>query len=318
MTDIRAALAAGDRAFDHFEEDACDLDEVCGGLVAFLTANFGAGTAVLADGDYGDITVSSSGTVFNIDANVVTATELASDAVTTAKILNSNVTLAKLVDIATASFLGRTSASTGVVEVLTATQATAMLNAATTTLKGLVPAPPNNTTTFLRGDASFATPPAATATVTGYVPTPPNNASLFLRGDATWSGPPIPYHFGGAVMTAGDQNRFANPVGFSTSPIGTTGYRYVAGSPMELVAITYVCTAAHTTNTVTITPRIAGVEQTTHTLTINANDTFEHLAFTGSPAPYALAAGDTFACQMDHNGATNLANLMVTFWFRPT
>lgn len=40
----------------------------------------------------------------------------------------------------------------------TVTQATAALNAATATLKGLVPTPPNNTTTFFRGDATFATP----------------------------------------------------------------------------------------------------------------------------------------------------------------
>jgi len=61
---------------------------------------------------------------------------------------------------------------------------------ATATTAGYVPAPPNNTTTFLRGDATFATPPSATATVAGYVPTPPNNTTTFLRGDATFATPP--------------------------------------------------------------------------------------------------------------------------------
>lgn len=61
---------------------------------------------------------------------------------------------------------------------------------ATATTTGMIPLPPNNTTTFLRGDASFATPPSATATVAGYVPTPPNNTTTFLRGDATFTTPP--------------------------------------------------------------------------------------------------------------------------------
>jgi len=44
----------------------------------------------LADGDYGDITVSGAGTVMNIDAGVVGTTEIADDAVTFAKFQNIN------------------------------------------------------------------------------------------------------------------------------------------------------------------------------------------------------------------------------------
>ena len=72
----------------------------------------------LTDGDKGDITVSSSGTVWNIDNNVVTN--------------------AKQATMATASFKWRTTAWTGNVEDLTGTQATALLNEATTSLKGLM------------------------------------------------------------------------------------------------------------------------------------------------------------------------------------
>lgn len=52
----------------------------------------------LSDGDKGDITVSSSGTVWNIDADVITTTEIANDAVTTDNILDANVTQAKIAD----------------------------------------------------------------------------------------------------------------------------------------------------------------------------------------------------------------------------
>lgn len=64
--------------------------------------------ATVSDGDYGDITVSSSGTVYTIDNDVVT--------------------LAKMANMATASFLGRNTAGTGDPEVLSEATAKTMLN----------------------------------------------------------------------------------------------------------------------------------------------------------------------------------------------
>lgn len=92
----------------------------------------------LTDGDKGDVTVSSSGTVWTIDNNVVTN--------------------AKQATMATASFKWRTTAGTGNVEDLTATQATALLNTATTSLKGLAPASGWGTTNFLCADLNWAPP----------------------------------------------------------------------------------------------------------------------------------------------------------------
>jgi len=64
----------------------------------------------VSDGDKGDIVVSASGLTYTIDTNAVT--------------------LAKFQQIATASFLGRTTAATGNVEVLTKAQSLAILNVA--------------------------------------------------------------------------------------------------------------------------------------------------------------------------------------------
>lgn len=75
---------------------------------------------VLSDGDKGDITLSTSGTVWTIDNNVVTN--------------------AKLATVATKRYKWRTTAWTGDVEDLTATQLTADLNAATTSLQGMMSA----------------------------------------------------------------------------------------------------------------------------------------------------------------------------------
>ena len=74
-----------------------------------VTQVVGAGAGV-ADGDKGDITVSGTGTVWAIDAGVVT--------------------LAKMASVATNSLLGRATAGSGVPEALTAAQARTVLNVA--------------------------------------------------------------------------------------------------------------------------------------------------------------------------------------------
>ena len=69
------------------------------------------------------------------------------------------VSNSKLATMATQTFKGRTTAGTGAPEDLTATQATAMLNTFTTSLKGLAPASGGGTTNFLRADGTWAAPP---------------------------------------------------------------------------------------------------------------------------------------------------------------
>jgi hypothetical protein len=63
-----------------------------------------------------------------------------------------------VVDIATASVIGRTTSGTGQPEVLTATQTTALLDTVTSGLKGLAPASGGGSTNFLRADGTWAAP----------------------------------------------------------------------------------------------------------------------------------------------------------------
>lgn len=72
----------------------------------------------LTDGDKGDVTVSGAGTIWTIDAGVVT--------------------LAKMANIATASFLGRTTAGAGIVEVLTVASAKILLAITEADVAGLI------------------------------------------------------------------------------------------------------------------------------------------------------------------------------------
>lgn len=90
----------------------------------------GSGGGV-TDGDKGDITVASGGTVWTIDANAVTLNDMA--------------------QVATGTILGRVTAATGNVEALTGTQATTLLDAFGASTKGLVPSPAGgaSATTYL-------------------------------------------------------------------------------------------------------------------------------------------------------------------------
>ncbi len=90
--------------------------------------------------------------------------------IATAGIAAAAVTNAKLANVATATFKGRTTAGTGDPEDLTATQATALLNLFSSSLKGLVPSSGGGTTNFLRADGTFASPGGITQ-LTGDVST---------------------------------------------------------------------------------------------------------------------------------------------------
>lgn len=79
-------------------------DSIPLGTINTATNQFTPSNVAIADGDKGDIVVSSSGTVWTIDSN----------AVTTAKILDNNVTLAKLATQAANTVLANATGSTAV------------------------------------------------------------------------------------------------------------------------------------------------------------------------------------------------------------
>jgi len=113
------------------------LQEIGIGAGLTMTGTTLAGTG-LSDGAKGDITVSGSGTVWTINAGVV-----------------SN---AKLANMTAPAFKGRTSAGSGAPEDLTSAQATALLNVFTPSLPGLAPASGGGTVNFLRADGAYAAP----------------------------------------------------------------------------------------------------------------------------------------------------------------
>ena len=199
-----------------------------------LTSTGGTGTGI-SDGDKGDITVASSGTVWTIDL--------------------ATVTNAKLANMATATFKGRTTAGTGAPEDLTATQATALLNTFTTTLKGLTPASGGGTTNFLRADGTWAGLPSFGSAVAGIVPASGGGTTAYLRADGTWAVPP-----GTGGVT------FANP----TATVGPTAVNGTAVTAMRSDAAPAINASANYTMTGVWTWSYTG---TGASLNLNANST---------------------------------------------
>ena len=84
--------------------------------------------------------------------------------VTGAEVAANTIALTNLATVSTARILGRVTASTGDVESLTGTQATTLLDAFTSSLKGLAPASGGGTTNFLRADGTWTAPPTGGVT----------------------------------------------------------------------------------------------------------------------------------------------------------
>jgi len=72
--------------------------------------------------------------------------------------VTGDLPFANISQIGASSILGRVTAATGDIEILTGTQVTTLLDVFTTTLKGLVPASGGGTSNFLRADGTWATP----------------------------------------------------------------------------------------------------------------------------------------------------------------
>lgn len=174
----------------------------------------------------------------------------------------NKVTLAMLAQIATSSFLGRVTAATGNVEVLTATQATSLLNAFTSTLKGLAPASGGGTTNFLRADGTWAAPAGAGTTT--------NSATFNNSGTGAASGTTFN---GGAAVTISYNTIGAQPL--ATNLTSLAGLSYVSTSFVKMTAAGTFSLDTNTyltaNQTITLSGDVSGSGTTAITTAIGSN-----------------------------------------------
>lgn len=130
-----ANSAAGTALLDVFTSTAKGLAPASGGG----TSNF-----LRADGTWASVTAT-----------------IGTDSVTTTTIVNDAVTNAKLAEMPAGTIKGNNTNATANPLDLTGTQVTAMLDAFSTTAKGLAPASGGGTTNYLRADGTWAAPPGA-------------------------------------------------------------------------------------------------------------------------------------------------------------
>src|SRR5215213_1101429 len=134
---------------------AGDIEELTVGGGIEFTGSGGIQTSAFTS----DVTKAAGGTV----------TTIANDVVTYAKMQNISVT---------ARLLGRITAGAGDTEELTGTQATTLLDAFTSALKGLAPASGGGTANFLRADGTWNVPPGTGAPASAQYVTLATDATL--------------------------------------------------------------------------------------------------------------------------------------------
>jgi hypothetical protein len=202
-------------------------------------------------------TIDMSGDVSSDSVNIdgsgnitITNTALGTNSVVTGNITDDNVTYSKIQNVVSNNvFLGNVSGAGSVVDEITGTEATAILDTFTDTLKGLAPASGGGTANFLRADGTWTTPAGgisnayATMTVTdtdsGY--TWAETGSAAASGDDTVtlvSGTDIDID----VDATNDAIRvaFSNDTGYTTNTgtvtsvaiSGTDGIEVDSGSPV--------------------------------------------------------------------------------------
>jgi hypothetical protein len=140
-------------------------------------------------------TSAGSGTVSSVAVSStdlsISGSPITTSGTITLNINSAAVTNVKLANVPSGTFKGRSSTTPGAGEPtdLTGTQATALLNTFTSTLKGLVPASGGSARQYLRADGGFAEIATFTPTLSGFVPASGGGTTKYLCADGTFSQP---------------------------------------------------------------------------------------------------------------------------------
>ncbi len=155
---LKVSANSGDAVIQILGKDSSNLlSNVT--LDTSLTLSGGA-LSVTSSGVYSDEKAQDAVGTILTDTSTIDFTYNDSTPTITADVKDNSVTYAKIQDVsATNRLLGRITSGSGDAEELTGTQATTLLDTFTSSLKGLTPASGGGTTTYLRADGTWNTPP---------------------------------------------------------------------------------------------------------------------------------------------------------------
>ena len=167
-----------------------------GNTTGIVKSTTGTGALTTANAsDFPTLNQNTTGTAANITGvlNTTSHPALTGDVTTPSgsvatTISNSAVTNAKMANMAANSFKANNTGTAAAPTDITGTQATALLDVFTSTAKGLVPVSGGGTTSFLRADGTFATPPGTNTnagTVTSVAVTTANGVSGTVANPTT-------------------------------------------------------------------------------------------------------------------------------------
>ena len=207
-----------------------------------------------------------------------------------ATISASAVTLAKMANLPANTFIGNNTGVSATPLALTSTQATAMLNLFTSSLQGVVPASGGGTTTFLRADGTFATPPGTNYTFADSLVNTAGTVTL-VNDTAT---PTASTYYGTDVTST---------LGYHALPSGVTSVALadgsavpiysISGSPVTSTGTLTFTLNSQTANTVFASPNGSSGQPTFRTLVVadipNLSGTY--LPLTGGTLSGALNLG---------------------------
>lgn len=224
-------------------------------------------------------------------------------------IANAAVSLAKMADLAASRFIGRVTASTGVPESMTGTQATTLLDVFTTSLKGLAPASGGGTTNFLRADGTWAAP-AGGGTVTNTGGNLTNN--LLVLGAGT-TDTKVAAGFatdGTSKLTLGVSGASVGGLLLANATSGTVEIRPVTGALGSAVISAPAATdtmvllaATQTLTNKTLTAPVISTISNTGTLTLpTSTDTLVGRATTDTLTNKTLTSPRVGTAILDTNG----------------
>ncbi|NDC76785.1 MAG: hypothetical protein EBZ67_02755 [Chitinophagia bacterium] len=207
-----------------------------------LKATAGSGSLSIASaGDFPILNQNTTGNAATVTTNANLTGPVQSVGNATS-IADNVVTNAMLTQVPTQTIKGRISAGNGIVENLTATQATAILNTFTSSAKGLVPASGGGTSTFLRADGVFSVPAAAGRQMV-MLNADVNKANTV--GNVLEDIPGLAFD-----VVAGVTYRFFAIIPY-TSTAGNNGTRWTISTPATAL-LSYVSRYTQTTNTETV------------------------------------------------------------------